>query len=264
MQISRKSIDSYVKRMRQLNDKAYNSMLEFIDKNGIEDVNALIEYAHALATKYGEGASELACMMYDEMARKSKAPVKRAIPAQTATYGETAKAIHGSLKQSPTGQKLGSVVARMVKQAGADTTLQNAQRDGAYFAWVPVGETCAYCTMLGAIGWQKAGKTTLNGDHAEHIHANCDCQYVIDFKGDATIEGYEPNRIKDTIMKQAYGKDWKDHDFEADFLRNNARKASYGGRTELNAMRRLEYKQHADSINERKREEYRLRQESEE
>lgn len=263
MKITRKSIDSYVKRMRQLNDKAYNSMLEFIDKNGIEDVNALIEYAHALATKYGEGASELACMMYDEMARASKAPVKRAIPAQTATYGETAKAIHGSLKQSPTGQKLGSVVARMVKQAGADTTLQNAKRDGAYFAWVPVGDTCAYCQMIGAIGWQKAGKTTLNGTHAEHIHANCDCQYVVDFTGDTEISGYNPERMQEDILKKAYGERWEDEYFDS-ILSRNARKATRGGRTELNTLRRLEYKQHADSINERKREEYRLRQEGEE
>lgn len=49
-------------------------------------------------------------------------------------------------------------VSRLVKRAGADTTLKNAQRDGAEFAWVPHGDSCAFCLTLASRGWQRASQ----------------------------------------------------------------------------------------------------------
>ncbi|MDO4490721.1 MAG: hypothetical protein Q4B85_06625, partial [Lachnospiraceae bacterium] len=109
------------------------------------------------------------------------------------------KAIHGTMKESL--NKVPATVGRLVKQTGADTTLKNAKRDRAYFAWVCKGDTCPYCLMMAAIGWQKAGKKTLQGGHADHIHAHCDCQYMVDFKGDLEIPGYDPEKIRDEIMQ---------------------------------------------------------------
>ena len=81
--------------------------------------------------------------------------------------------------------------------AGADTTLKNALRDGAQFAWIPSGETCAFCLTLASNGWQYASKKAIKGGHAEHIHSNCDCQYCISFNGKTDVAGYNPDKYYD-------------------------------------------------------------------
>jgi len=141
----------------------------------------MIDYAYALATKYGEASAELACQMYDELAVYWNAQVPPAEPAATATYQEVSKAMNGSMKQSPSGNLISGVADRLVKQAGADTTIKNAIRDGAYWAWIPTGDTCAFCITLASRGWQKASKKVLKGDHAEHIHSHCDCTFAVAF-----------------------------------------------------------------------------------
>lgn len=154
----------------------------------------LIEFAYALATKYGEGSAALACEYYDAMAELSGVYLPPAAPAETATYGETAKALNGALKFTEDAEYISNVVGRLVKQAGQDTTLQNSLRDGAQFAWIPAGETCAFCLTLASRGWQYASKNAIKGGHAEHIHSNCDCAYAIRFNEKTEVEGYDPDR----------------------------------------------------------------------
>lgn len=154
----------------------------------------LIEFAYALATKYGEGSAALACEYYDAMAELSGVYLPPAVPAETATIAETGKAINGALKFSEDAAYISNVVGRLVKQAGQDTTLQNSLRDGAQFAWIPAGETCAFCLTLASRGWQYASKKAIKGGHAEHIHSNCDCAYAIRFNEKTNVEGYDPDR----------------------------------------------------------------------
>lgn len=154
----------------------------------------LIEFAYALATKYGEGTAALACEYYDAMAELSEVYLPAAVPAETATIAETGKAINGALKFSEDATYISNVVGRLVKQAGQDTTLQNSLRDGAQFAWIPAGETCAFCLTLASRGWQYASKKAIKGGHAEHIHSNCDCAYAIRFNEKTNVEGYDPDR----------------------------------------------------------------------
>lgn len=141
----------------------------------------MIDYAYALSSHYGEAAAELSCEMYDELAEYWETDVPAAEPANTATYSEVSKAMNGSMKQSPGGRLISSTAERLVKQAGADTTIKNAIRDGAYWAWIPNGDTCVFCMTLASRGWQKASKKVLKANHAEHIHANCDCTFAIAF-----------------------------------------------------------------------------------
>lgn len=156
----------------------------------------MIDYAYALATKYGEASAELACQMYDELAVYWNAQVPPAEPAATATYQEVSKAMNGCMKQSPSGNLISGVADRLVKQAGADTTIKNAIRDGAYWAWIPTGDTCAFCITLASRGWQKASKKVLKGDHAEHIHSHCDCTFAIAFREEDTEKYpfYDPDK----------------------------------------------------------------------
>lgn len=74
--------------------------------------------------------------------------------------------------------------------------LTSSIRDGAEWVWISRGDTCPYCQMLASRGWVKASKKVLKGNHAEHIHAHCDCEFAIRFDGKSTVEGYNPQRFK--------------------------------------------------------------------
>lgn len=195
MTITRKVWTRYIEALRKVNDEAArlaNTYLTTHDVLTPEGTDALIEYCYGLATKYGEAASELAAQMYDALAAATGATVAPAMPAATATMQETAKAVVGTLKTG-NNEIVSSAVGRLVKMAGVDTTMQNAIRDGAEWAWIPVGDTCAFCITLASRGWHRASKKALKGGHAEHIHANCDCTYAIRFD-DSEVEGYDRDR----------------------------------------------------------------------
>ena len=78
-------------------------------------------------------------------------------------------------------------------------------------------------------GWQNISKKTLRNGHAEHIHAHCDCEYAVRFDGKSTVAGYDPDKYLEEYEKA-------------------------GG--DINAMRRIRYKENKDAINARKRELY--------
>ena len=87
MRLSEKAWNDYVARLSRLNQKAGQLMKDYIDRHGMEDADALIAYANALVTKYGEGSAELAAQMYDAMAAAEGASVPAAVPAATAKPG---------------------------------------------------------------------------------------------------------------------------------------------------------------------------------
>lgn len=217
-------------RLARLNQRAGQLMADYIAAHGTGDTDTLIAYAHALVTKYGEGSAELACQMYDALAAAARAGVPAAEPAEPASYGEIARMVQAT-KASPPQMQRG--VSRLVKRVGADTTLKNALRDGAEFAWVPQGDTCAFCLTLASRGWQKASQAAIKGGHAEHIHANCDCEYAIRFDGRSTVAGYDPDK----------------------YLRQYRAAGS-----DVNALRRVNYAKNRERINAQKRAAYALRQ----
>jgi hypothetical protein len=197
MTISSTAWTAFLARLRKVNDAATDKMLKYIERYGMpqtqEQINAAIDYAFGLATKYGEAAAELACQMYDATALASGVMLPASEPAATATMHEVAKAIQGTVKTG-NANIVASAVGRWVKMAGVDTTMQNAIRDGAEWAWIPHGETCAFCITLASRGWQRASKKALRGGHAEHIHANCDCTYAIRYDSRTTVAGYDPDK----------------------------------------------------------------------
>lgn len=136
MKIAEKTWVSYVTRLARLHEEAGRKMADYLARHGTRDSAALIDYAAALVQQYGEGSAELACQMYDALAAASGADLPPAEPASPADYGEAARMVNGT-KQSP--PLLQSGVSRLVKRTAADTTLKNAIRDGAQWAWVPHG-----------------------------------------------------------------------------------------------------------------------------
>lgn len=227
MQITANAWNEYITRLSRLNQKAGQLMREYIGFHGTESTNDLIAYAYGLVTKYGEGSAELACQMYDALAEAANAGVPAAEPAVPADYGEVARMVNATKNQNPANLPNG--VSRLVKRAGADTTLKNAVRDGAEWAWVPHGDTCPFCITLASNGWQKASSKVLKGGHAEHIHANCDCEFAIRFDHNTTVAGYDPDKYL-------------------------AQYNAAGG--DINKMRRIDYAARKDAINAQKRAAY--------
>lgn len=201
MQISANDWQKYVSKLSAINTKAGELLQTYIDKHGLNDIESVITYAHALVTKYGEAGSELACQMYDALAEAQGAYVNPAEPATIANRHEVAGAI---LKTHGTGNMI-PAIERLVKTAASDTMLKNAKRDNAEWAWVSHGDTCAFCMHLSSLGWMPASKAILRGEHAEHIHANCDCEFAIRFDGKSNVEGYDPHKFK-LIYDSADGK----------------------------------------------------------
>ena len=165
--------------------------------------------------------------MYDALAEAEGMLLPAAEPAATASYGEVARMVHATKDQNPANLPNG--VSRLVKRAGADTSLRNAARDGAEWAWVPHGDTCPFCITLASNGWQKASDKVLKGGHAQHIHANCDCEFAIRFDHRTTVAGYDPEKYL-------------------------AQYNAAGG--DINAMRRIDYAARKDAINAQKRSAY--------
>lgn len=227
MQITEKAWVEYITKMSQISQKAADLMQSWVQKNGLENDKALLEYAYALSQHYGQAIGALSCQMYEATAAAQGVIVPTAEVADLPDYGEVAKAIKGTKRQSP--NNIPGTLARLVKQVGADTTLKNAERDGAQFAWVPHGDTCAFCITLASRGWQYRSKKALRNGHAEHIHAHCDCEYAVRFDGKSTVSGYDPDKYLEEY---------------------------YDANGDINEMRRKRYAQNKDVINARKRELY--------
>lgn len=238
--VSRRAWNKYIADLRKISDKAAEEALTYIRTHSVstpEEMQLFIEYAHALATKYGEASGALACEMYDALASLSGKTVPPAVPAETATYGDVAKAVYGTILQNP--EITSSAIGRQVKLVGVDTMQQNALRDGAEWAWIPSGDTCAFCLTLASRGWQRASRGAIKNGHAEHVHANCDCTYAVRFGDSVDVEGYNPSQY--LRMYES-----------ADGSTSNQR---------INAMRRKFYADNKETINEQKRSAYAKRME---
>lgn len=231
-QISRKEWNKFGKKLASISEKASKEMGVWIASKGgttAIEFDELITYAYALTKKYGEASASLSALMYDAIADLSNAAVPAAEVAETATMGEVAKSIYGAASFSQNDDYISGVVGRLVKQAGADTTMQNAIRDGAEWAWISDGDACTFCELLSANGWQNASKAVMNGNHAEHIHSNCTCQFVVRFNSNTNVQGYHPNT-------DLY------YDTEGNTMQEKA-----------NTLRRAKYQREKDQINEQKR-----------
>jgi hypothetical protein len=230
MTVSRHDWQAFVRRLSAVNAAAAAAMQAWMEANPAAGGAARIAAAYAIGTRYGEASAALACLMYDAIAAAEGLALPPALPAPTATYAETARAVRGT--QINLQSTVPATVGRLAKQAGQDTIAQNALRDRAECAWIPAGDTCPYCLMLAGLGWRELGKKDLQGGHAEHIHANCDCSYMVRHSSGTRVAGYEPERYKAQL-------DEADPDGTT--------------RAKINALRREQYRANADKINEQKR-----------
>ena len=237
MTISKEVWKNYIDGLEAISEKAKELTQKYIETHDVdsnEGRQALIDYCYGLSSKYGEAAAEFACQMYDAISALEGAEVDPAEPAETATYQDTAKAVNGTLKNLLRAEIAAAAIGRLVKLAGQDTTLNNAIRDRAYYAWIPFGDTCAFCLGIAAEGWKRASEKALKGGHAEHIHGNCNCAYSIRHNKETDYEAYDPSDYQE-IFQDAEGSTKKD---------------------KLNSVRRMVYQENKDRINAQKRDSY--------
>ena len=245
MRISQRAWTQYINALRKVNDAAYTAMKDYLDTYGLPkedwEEDAMIDVATAIARKYGEASATLSAEFYDKIGRLSGKILPAALPAEDATVHEVAKAVVGTAKTGNV-EIVAGAVSRIVKQQGVDTTMQNAIRDGAEWAWVPQGETCAFCITLASRGWQRASKKALKGGHAEHIHANCDCTYAIRFDSSSSVGGYDPQEYRD-MYDYTLNKVWDPEDEDYNYQERRG-----SPQAKINALRRELYAENREKI----------------
>ena len=243
--VTAKALGEYRNALKTISEDAAQEIQKYMLDHKFLIDDAFIEYAYEIATTYGEAAAALSCDFYEGLqtywaeVNAGGAPYRNAMPAETATFGDVAKTVNGAKKQGLA--EIPGAVGRLVKRTAEDTTLKNAIKNGDEFAWIPAGDTCAFCIMLASNGWQKPSKNALKNGHAEHIHANCDCTYSVRFGKNMDFQGYDPDKYKE-LYDDAEGRTWQD---------------------KLNSMRREFYEENKDEINAQKRSAYEKRKERE-
>lgn len=209
----------YIGLLRSINDRASADVQNWINKYAVDDTghivmnigdivdedgNTFIDYCYLVTQEYGNASAAVSAQMYDALAEIEGANVPPAEMAGNASYHDVAKTVNGVLKTSHNINEMTGAVSRLVKKTGCDTTLQNAYRDRAQFAWIPAGDTCAFCLALASNGWVNVSARRIKKGypHAEHIHSNCDCTYAIRFNSDTDVEGYDPGKY-DSMFYEA-------------------------------------------------------------
>ena len=202
-------------------------------------LRALCEKAADIANMYGTADATLSAAFYDELMTAygmSYLPAEIVIPNAEFDVVDVANAANAAASVEAAAVISAGEVVKHVKRAGVQTMRNAASRDGAMWAWVCIGDTCAFCRALGSNGWQEASERIKAGNHADHIHGNCDCQFVVKPNGASLeIEGYDPDALYD---------EYKDAD-------------GWNSKDKVNAMRRADYTpEFAEERNRRRRELY--------
>lgn len=184
------SIENYREQQWKIQQKFMQEMEKTVERvlSGKVSEGIIEDVAYGLVQQYGDAAASVACEFYDTLAENAGANVPDAEAAEPAGYDD----VRNVVQSRPVTESPGAV-GRFVKQAAEETMLQNCKRDHGEFAWVPSpGSRCAFCIMVASNGWRKIRSS----DHAEHLHHNCRCEYVVRFDGATEIEGYDPQGYK--------------------------------------------------------------------
>ena len=248
MRVSSRAWRRYQQAHRALQDAAKRELEEYFDSLPWDSdepraMRMLQLKAVELAERYGTADATLSAGLYDGVmaAQGAHVPPAPVLPPNMAYVAtDVADAVRRATSAETARGLSGSALSGHVKRAGIRSMQAAAQRDRAQWAWVCIGDTCAFCRALGSRGWQVASKRVMAGSHAEHIHDNCDCQFAVSKPGETLdIEGYDPDALLDEY--------------------SDADPNGQGSRGQINSMRRADYTQEfADQRNARRRELYAL------
>lgn len=242
---------NYVKRLSNIDKAATKRIGEFVDSipgfdfGNPEHMAALVLEAFNVSDVYGEAAATLAAEMYDAVGLASGMFLDPAELAQTATLSTVEQTVYGAAKHQSV-KEVSQAVGRLVKKAGVDTVANNAKRDGSEVAWIPSGDTCAFCITLASRGWQNAQY------YVEHLHANCDCTLGVRFNNSTKVKGYDPAKYE----AMYYGADLDGQKDTSKNRINALRREFYAkNKEEINANKRMNYAERRERLNSSEAEE---------
>lgn len=246
MRISSSAWAKYRRAHSMLQGEAKRLLEEYFDSLPWDEgeqrcLTLLAQRAVELANHYGLADATLSASFYDEVMELQGANVPQALvrtPNPRFVARDVRDAVAKATSRETAKSLSSSALSGHVKRAGIETMRANAVRDHAMWAWVCIGDSCAFCRTLGSNGWQEASKAVLASNHAEHIHDNCDCQFLVKKSGETLdVEGYDPDALL-AEYRDADGRSAQDH---------------------INAMRRADYTpEYAAERNARRREQYAL------
>jgi len=245
--VSQKAWDTYTKRLEAQRMEAYDVAYAWVMKHGLGggmSTKALVRMMVEDAIYNGRATAALAAAYFDQVAIAEEADVVKAVAVNDPTDVRVRRMSIAANRAKPKwiagdregyARAIASAVAADVKRQATNTIMLNAQKNGAEYAWIPGGnETCAFCIAIASAGWQPARKATAMGMHADHIHDNCKCEFAIRFDESTKYDGYDPQKYAD-IYDEADGR---------------------SSQAKINSIRREQYAENKDKINEQHRERY--------
>lgn len=154
------------------------------------DRKAMIDFVTAvvrqITSAYGEIAAVAAAEFYDEVREIGGFGGKAAVPVAGRPPEEQLKAVvrwgigplwEDTPRPDAALARLQGSTSRLALQPGRLTTYEMVKRDGARYAHVPRGKTCAFCLML-------ASRGAVYHSEQPHYHDHCDCVSVPVFSDD--------------------------------------------------------------------------------
>lgn len=171
-----------------------------LDSDPVVIRNALLEFFPELVSAYGDTAALLAADFYDALrdapvsAASFRAAMSRPVDVEKA-QGSVRWAVGSLFADEPDVPgfvaALSGATQRLVLQPGRDTVWSNAGRDPVRTAYarIPVGATCAFCTMVASRGFVYASQAAAG--QSNKWHDDCDC-VIVPGRGEGDYpEGYD-------------------------------------------------------------------------
>lgn len=163
--------------------------------------DALVGFLPRLVQAYGDVAATVAAEWYETVRAREVGGSFSARLASVAPADQTEKGARYAARHlftdnpAQTLTVLGGAVQRYVLNPSRATIAENAQRDRARFARVPVGaKTCAFCSMMSSRGFVYNTRDTAGA--FSDWHDDCDCQVVAEWDRESHgIEGYDPDAV---------------------------------------------------------------------
>lgn len=153
--------------------------------NMTQHYDDLLAAVSDIVAAYGEVSAVASAEFYDAVAAgtgRALPPAELAAIAPAEQIETMLRAALGPLwadtPQSAVAlTRLEGGVTRLSLLPGRETIFRSAKRDGAKYAIVPQGKTCAFCLML-------ASRGAVYTDRQPHYHDHCDCACVPVFRDD--------------------------------------------------------------------------------
>ena len=173
-------------------------------QNATATRDALLEVVPLLVAQYGETAASVAADFYDLLREQAAAPGRfSAILGDPVDVEELRGQIRWSIdplfsaNPDPAAAlgRLEIKVDEFTLQPGRDTIAASAANDPAKARWarVPVGKTCAFCTVLASRG--AVYRSAASAGQARKFHGHCDCTATPFWRNDPYPEGYDPDAL---------------------------------------------------------------------